>query len=137
VRPTTTPPKVLCVPHACLLAVPVLLALPAVLTGCATVKEPERARFAIDATPVSGPGPRCGQRVDVRHGPIPEGARENVRYHVTVSMPVALHEVEMLVSADASKKCADGVMILQAVAEDGAVGVTEVTAAAFVVVEEH
>ncbi|MDP2341105.1 MAG: hypothetical protein Q8O67_09115 [Deltaproteobacteria bacterium] len=108
-----------------------------VVAGCATVKEPERARFTVDARPISEPGPRCGQAVSVRHGAVPVGARENVRYHVTVSMPVALGEVEALISADAEKACADGVMILQAVAADGAIGVTEVTAAAFVVVEER
>ena len=101
-----------------------------------TTKEPERPRFNIEATPISAPGPRCGQRVDVRHGPVPAGARESVRYQVTVSVPVALREVEQLIAKDASRACADGVMVLQAVAADGAVGVTEVTAAAFVVVDE-
>ena len=60
------------------------------------------------------------------------GARENVRYHVTVSMPVALAEVEAVLVVEAARACADGVAVLQAVAADGAVGVTEVTAAAVV-----
>ena len=118
---------------AALLAGLVVALVVGVGVGCATTKAPPRARFSVDATPVSAPGPRCGQHVDVRHGPVPADGRESVRYQVTVSMPVPLHEVEELLAADASRACADGVMVLQAVSADGAVGVTEVTAAAFVV----
>ncbi len=100
------------------------------MLGCATT--PEAARFSIESTPVSAPGSHCGATVHVGRGPVPVGARESVRFRVTISKPVALEEVEDRLRVHAARACADGVMVLQAVAADGAVGVTEVSAVAFV-----
>jgi hypothetical protein len=113
-----------------LLLLLLLLLLPA---ACATAKPvEERISFSVDVERLGVKGKECGKRLEVAYGPLPRGVSEVERLVVTASRPAPLGEIEDVLRAHAKKACADGIVVLLAVVDDGGTLASSVTAVAWV-----